>query len=182
MNRRKSLGLIAGFSPLLLFPSNHIADKNFDSTEWLKYFKLRWSNSRIYCFEVFDAMPLSNYDYKPHPDSMSFMKLFTHIGSGLNGYATVLDGSPSGNEPEPSISTEVTEYLDNSFTRFNNALEKININDLYEIKHAKSDEEPWKELSIFDMITLGYNHTIHHIGQATVYLRLNDIVPPRYRF
>ena len=82
MNRRKSLGLIAGISPLLLFPNNQILDKNFDSSEWLKHFKFRWSNSRIYCFEIFNSMPLANYEYKPLEDSMSFMKLFTHIGSG----------------------------------------------------------------------------------------------------
>ena len=181
MNRRKSLGLIAGFSPLLLFPSNHIVNENFDSTQWLKYFKLRWSNTQIYCFEIFDAMPLSNYSHKSHPDAMSFIKLFTHIGSSLIGYANVLDGLPSDNF-EPFIDIEVRRYTDNSFTRFNKALERIKIDELYEVKHAKLDEAPWKEFSIFDIITLGYNHTIHHIGQATVYLRLNNIVPPRYRF
>jgi len=182
MNRRKSLGLIAGISPLLLFPNNHILDKNFDSSEWLKNFKFRWSKSRIYCFEIFNSMPLSNYDYKPHEDSMSFMKLFTHIGSSLIGYATVLDGSNLRNQTEPTRDIEVSGYLNQSFERFNKSLEIINLNDLYQVKHAKSKEEPWREFSIFDIITLAYNHTIHHIGQATVYLRLNNIIPSQYRF
>ena len=182
MHRRKSLELIAGFSPFLLFPSNSMATKNFDSYDWLKYFSVRWNNSRIYCFEVFDAMPLSDINYKTNPETMSFMKLFSHIGSGLNTYSEVLGGSSTGIEPEPKNRTTVSNYLDNAFAHFNNTLDEINIDDLYEIKHAKSDFEPWKEFSIFDIITLGYNHTIHHVAQATVYLRLKNIVPPRYRF
>lgn len=182
MHRRKSMELMAGFSPFFLLSSSPAANKYLDSSQWLKNFKFRWDNSRIYCFEVFDAMPLTDFNFRPNTEMMSFGKLFTHIGSSLNGYAGVLDGSVPDNEPEPSKKTEVSDYLDNAFAHFNNALDEINVNDLYAIKHAKSDMEPWREFSIFDIITLGYNHTIHHIAQATVYIRLKNIVPPRYRF
>ena len=182
MHRRKSLELIAGFSPFLLLSSNPPASKNLNSFEWLKNFKVRWNNSRTYCFEIFDAMPLSDFNFKPNPEIMPFGKLFTHIGSGLNVYAGVLDGSVSDNEPEPSNKTEVSTYVDNAFAHFNNALDEINVDDLYAIRHTKSKVDPWKEFSMFDIITLGYNHTIHHIAQATVYIRLKNIVPPKFRF
>lgn len=182
MHRRESLELIAGCSPFLLFSSNDVACKSLDSSEWMKYFKVRWNSSRTYCFEVFDAMPSYDFNFKPNPDIMSFGKLFTHIGNGLNAYAGVLDGSVSDNESEPSNKSEESTYLDNAFAHFNNALDGINIENLYAIKHTKSEVEPWKEFSIFDIITLAYNHTIHHIAQATVYVRLKNIVPPKYRF
>ncbi len=182
MHRRKSLELIAGFSPFLLLSSNPVASKNLDSYQWLKNFKVRWNNSQTYCFEIFDAMPSSDFNYRPNPEIMSYAKLFSHIGSGLNVYAEVLDGSVSDNEPEPNNKTAVSDYLNYAFAHFNKALDEINIDDLYNIKHAKSDVEPWKGFSIFDIITLGYNHTIHHIAQATVFLRLKNIVPPKYRF
>ena len=182
MHRRKSLELIAGLSPFILLSSNPLESKKLDSSEWLKNFKVRWNNSQTYCFEVFDAMPLSDFNFKPNPDIMSFGHLFTHIGSGLNGFAGVLDGSDTGNEPEPNNRTEVSDYLHNAFTHFNNALDKIILEDLYAIKHAKADVEPWRDFSTFDIITLGYNHTIHHIAQATVIIWLKNIVPPKYRF
>jgi len=182
MQRRKSLELIAGFSPFFLVTNSSIGDQVLDSSEWLANFKIRWNNSRIYCFEIFDAMPLTDFSFKPNPEIMSFGKLFVHIGSSLYGYASVLDGSHPDNEAVSTKKTEVSDYLDSAFTRFNNALDNIIVEKLYDIKHAKSDEEPWKEFSIFDIITLGYNHTTHHIAQATVYLRLRNIVPPKYRF
>ena len=127
-------------------------------------------------------MPSADLNFKPNSEIMSFGKLFTHLGSSLNGYAGVLDGSVSDNEPVAENKTEVSAYVDNAFTHFNNALDQINLEDLYAIRHTKSEVEPWKEFNIFDIITLGYNHTIHHIAQATVYLRLQNIVPPKYRF
>ena len=182
MNRRKSLELIAGFSTVPLLGRSPVAHEDLDSSEWLKNFTVRWDSSRTYCFEVFDAMPLSDFNFKPNPETMSFGKLFTHIGSGLHGFAGVLVESISDNEPEPNSKTIVSDYLGDAFTHFNNALDEIKLDDLYAIKHAKSDVEPWKEFSIFDIVTLGYNHTIHHIAQATVYLRLKGITPPKYRF
>ena len=173
---------MVGFSPFLLLPINPAASKKIKSTEWLKNFIVRWNNSRTYCFEVFHAMPLSDFNFRPNPNVMSFGKLFSHIASGLNTYAGVLDGSTSDSEADPIGRTEVSDYLDNAFTHFNKVMDEINLENLYIIKHAKADTEPWKEFSFFDIITLGYNHTTHHIGQATVYLRLKNIVPPKYRF
>jgi len=107
MKRRKSLELIAGVNPFLLLFSDPITGRIVDSSRWLENFSVRWSNSRIYCFEVFGAMPMSDFHFKPHPELMSFGKLFTHIGSGLNGYAGVLDDSDSGDEPDAGNKTEV---------------------------------------------------------------------------
>ena len=127
-------------------------------------------------------MPLSEFNFKPHPEIMSFGKLFTHIGSSLNGYGEVLGGSASADEPDPIHRTEVYDYLQHAFNHFNYALDNANRDDLYKIKHAKADTDPWRDFTIFDIITLGYNHTIHHIAQATVFIRLNNIMPPKYRF
>lgn len=182
MDRRKSLELIAGFGPPLLLLSKPAANSNLDTSAWLNSFRVRWKNSRTYCFEVFDAMPASDFNYEPHPEMMSFGKLFAHIGSGLHGYAEVLIDSVSNGEPRSINKTDLFDYLSSAFIHFNQALDEIELDDLYEIKHAKSDLEPWKAFSIFDIITLGYNHTIHHIAQATVYIRLKNIAPPRYRF
>lgn len=182
MHRRKSLELIVGCSPFLLLSSNPAASKNLDSSEWLINFKIRRNNSQTYCFEVFDVMPSSDFNFKPNPEIMSFGKLFTHLGNSLNGYAGVLDGSVSDNESEPSNKTEGATYVENAFAHFNKALDEINVDDLYTIRHTKSEVEPWKEFSIFDIITLGYNHTIHHIAQATMYIRFQNIVPPKYRY
>ena len=183
MNRRKSIGMIAaGCSPFLLYPSNFITVNSRANEEWMKNFTFRWNNSETYCFNVFNALPISDFSFKPTPEVMSFGKLFSHIGNGLNIYAGVLVGTTVPNEPELASKSEISEYLELAFQNFNNALNDTNLDNLYAIKHAKSEEQPWKDFSVFDIITLGYNHTVHHIAQATVYLRLRNIVPPKYRF
>ena len=100
----------------------------------------------------------------------------------MDGYASVLDGSDFVAEPKLTMKSEISDFLDKSFSHFSSSLDKINLNDLYKIKHPKSTVEPWKDFTIFDIISLGYNHTTHHIAQATVYLRLYGITPPKYRF
>lgn len=183
MNRRKSIELIAaGLSPILLHSSNTIMNVNINREEWLKNFMARWNNTQTYCFEIFNTMPLLHFNFKPNSDVFSFAKLFTHIGNGLNIYSGVLVGTSLDNEPETSDISEISDYLNNAFKNFNYALTEINLENLYTISHYKSEEEPWKEFTTFDIITLGYNHTVHHIAQATVYLRLNNVVPPQYRF
>lgn len=173
---------MAGLSPLLILPDSPVTAKSADNSVWLKHFKFRWGKSRTYCFEIFSAMPSKSFDFKPTRESMSFAKLFTHIASGLHGFAGVLDGSESDVEQESVNKEAVSDYLSDAFNHFNKALDNIDINHLYDIRHAKADVEPWKEFSIFDIISLGYNHTVHHIAQATVFIRLNGITPPKYRF
>ncbi len=183
MNRRKSIGLITtGCIPFFLHSSNSITFNSHDNEEWLKYFMFRWNKSQTYCFEVFNAMPSSDFNFKHNSEAMTFGKLFLHIGNGLNTYAGVLVGSSVSKEPKLTNKSEISEYLELSFQNFNNAINETNLDNLYAIKHSKWDEEPWKEFTIFDIITLGYNHTVHHMAQATVYLRLRNIVPPQYRF
>jgi uncharacterized damage-inducible protein DinB len=113
---------------------------------------------------------------------MSFGKLFSHIGYSLNVYSGVFNGSIPDKEPQSDSKLDVLEYLDNGFSLFRDTLEKLNVNDLFTNNHQYPEEEPWKDLNISDIIILAYNHTVHHTAQATVYLRLRNITPPKYRF
>ncbi len=145
-------------------------------------FLVRWDYNRIYTFEILEAMPESKFEFQPKNEMMPFSKLFTHIGYSLDVYAGVFDGKIPKEEPETSIKKTKLEYLNRCLDHFETAYKSLNKNELYTKNHFYPDKEPWKEFYVFDIIMLAYNHTVHHLGQATTYLRLNGITPPRYRF
>lgn len=127
-------------------------------------------------------MPETMLNFQPTSEMMSFSKLFTHIGFGLEVYAEKLDGEAPGEEPVTTEKQTLFKYLTGCFEHFNNAFKDVKESELYSNKHHFPEEEPWKDFSIADIILLAYNHTIHHRAQATTYLRLKEIVPPKYRF
>jgi uncharacterized damage-inducible protein DinB len=183
MERRKSLKLMSGFAPIIFLPTNNIIiSKKFDSSQLLRMFSLRMKSIETYCYELFKSMPLSDFNFQPTSESMSFGKLFTHIGNGLEVYAGVLDGSSLDKEPDSSNNNVVLAYLENGFSHFSEALNQQNEKDIFSIKHQYPDKAPWKEFSIAEILMLAYSHTTHHNAQAALYLRLKDITPPKYRF
>ena len=180
MNRRKSIGLL-GLGALFLTQNIYSNNKDIQS-DFFELFLVRLGYNRMYTFEILEAMPESKFDFQPNNEMMSFSKLFTHIGYSLDVYAGVFDGKIPNEEPESSINKVKSEYLNRCYERFETAYKSLNKNDIYTKNHFYPDKEPWKEFSVFDIIMLAYNHNVHHLGQATTYLRLNGITPPKYRF
>jgi uncharacterized damage-inducible protein DinB len=148
----------------------------------LQLFFVRWENSKIYTYEIFEAMPESMFNFQPTSEMMSYSKLFTHIGHSLHIYASVLDGFTLGLEPDNTNRGIILDFLKSSFKRFDTALEEVNDSELYLSNHHFPKEEPWKDFTVADMLMIAYNHIIHHRAQATTYLRLKGIIPPKYRF
>ncbi len=183
MERRKSLKLMSGFAPILFLPTNNtISSKKFDSSQFLGMFALRMKSIETYCYELFNSMPLSDFNFQPTTEIMPFGKLFTHLGNGLEVYSGVLDGLSVDKEPDSSDYDKALAYLENGFSHFRVVLNELYDKDLFSSNHQYPDEAPWKELSIAEILMLAYSHTTHHNAQASLYLRLKDIIPPKYRF
>ena len=131
-------------------------------------------------------IPDENLEWKPHPRSMSMARIGTHLAE-LSGFiATVLsseqlDIQPGGApRPAPTLTslTEIVDLFDRNVTAATAALTRAGESDW---------SVPWTLLahgvSVFTMprfavVRGAMNHIIHHRGQLTVYLRLNDIAVP----
>ena len=113
---------------------------------------------------------------------MSFAKLFSHIGLSLDYYAGILDGTSHKEEVESVKKSLLLTYLKERFDRFEVALNQLNPGDLYNPTYNLGTRDGEIYFSSYDILMLAYNHTVHHKGQATTYLRLNGIAPPQYRF
>lgn len=128
------------------------------------------------------------FDYKPHEKSMSMARLGAHVAE-MFGWVKETVEKPEINfatmdyKPfEPKTTRELIEFLDKKVSEAGEALRNV------------SDEkmlENWKMLNgekvLADMPRIAalrgfiLKHIVHHRGQLSVYLRLNDIpVPPIY--
>lgn len=186
MDRRKSLSLIgagavvlvnSSFSSVKSTKEIAVTQDNFKGA-----FEKRWQGLREHTFEVLEAMPDDQFDFQPTNEVMSFGVLFCHIGWSLDIYSEVLDGASKIDKLETNDKNLVSKYLKSRFDRFGEALNSVSEEKLYIVDHYFKTVDPWKDFSSYDVLMLSYNHAVHHKGQATTYLRLKEIVPPRYRF
>lgn len=138
--------------------------------------------------KVLERIPDDGLGWQPHAKSMSLGRLATHIAE-LAGWAPTilnqasLDLAPPGGpgyQPKTLASKqEILEQFESSVQATHAALEGAEDPELM---------EPWSLLMggqvIFTQPRLGvlrsmlFNHVIHHRGQLSVYLRLNDLPVP----
>jgi uncharacterized damage-inducible protein DinB len=134
---------------------------------------------------LLERVPFDDPEWRPHAKSMTLLRLATHIAEipifaqrAMTG--TEFDAA-APREPRPPI-TSTAELL---------ALFDSNVSNARAVIVGKTDPElmvPWKLLAngreLFTVPRIGVlrslflNHTIHHRGQLSVYLRLRDIPLP----
>jgi uncharacterized damage-inducible protein DinB len=135
-----------------------------------------------------ERCPEAKYGWKPHEKSFSMGGLAIHIAN-MAGWAseTVSQdsfdispvGAPPYKEEPPASQKELLEKFDRGVTKARAAIA------------GASDEDLMKQWSllaagktIFTMPrvvvlrSMIFNHVIHHRGQLTVYLRMNDVAVP----
>jgi uncharacterized damage-inducible protein DinB len=132
---------------------------------------------------VLERVPLDRFDWKPHPKSRSLGELATHVTETARwGIRLGASSFQVGSEKPPSLRT--TEQL---LARFDQ-----NVAESRAAIAARSDEDMAEEFQVlrpdgsvlFRLPRKGavrrllLNHLIHHRGQLTVYLRLNDVPLP----
>ncbi|WP_035568094.1 DinB family protein [Hymenobacter sp. IS2118] len=136
---------------------------------------------------VLERVPFEQADYKPHPKSMSLWQLASHVVN-LLAFKTLFVSADSRdfldpNAPRPGPTTTSHEELMARFDEYSKTL--------FDALHGSDDEKLTKhfqltrgEQVLMDrpkgaaLRIMGLNHSIHHRGQLTVYLRLLDIPVP----
>lgn len=136
---------------------------------------------------LLEIVPEAHWSFKPHPKSMSLGQLASHIPMLLSiwGVTTLkesgFDMSPEGGAERPKIES-VASLL---------AIYDQAVQDVRAALAATSDEamrETWTlsrgDQTIFSLPRVAVfrsfilNHIIHHRGQLSVYLRLQDVPLP----
>jgi uncharacterized damage-inducible protein DinB len=137
--------------------------------------------------KLLERVPEDRFEWKPHPKSMSFIALATHV-------ATIPSwGAPTLNLPEldlaglppntaPASRAELLERFDRHVAEARGAL--VGRSDpemmaVWSLKHNGQKMFTMPRAAVWRGFVM--NHHIHHRAQLGLYLRLNDVpVPAMY--
>ncbi|MDO7884178.1 DinB family protein [Hymenobacter cheonanensis] len=137
--------------------------------------------------KVLERIPDDKFDYQPHPKSMKLGQLASHIVNLLRFKQLFIETSQRDfldpNAPKPPPSPTSTAELLARFDQFSADLRQAlresddeKLTDSFQLRRGEQllmDRPKGAALRI-----MGLNHSIHHRGQLTVYLRLLDIPVP----
>ncbi len=142
--------------------------------------------------KTLERIPDDKLDWTPHAKSMSFRGLATHLAN-MPRWATMTvtedsfdmapdDGSePVREEPVDSVEDALAK-LDENTAAARAAIAGASDEALMQPwAFLKGGQEVFKMPRLAVLRSMVINHIIHHRGQLTVYLRLNDLpLPPLY--
>lgn len=132
-----------------------------------------------------ERVPVEKFDWKPHEKSMSFGKLAVHVAEMFGWTPPTLqhpelDFSKMDYKPyEPATTTDLVEYLDKNVAEAIDALRNTTDEQFLDTWTMRNGETVYFTMpKAVVMRSFVLNHIVHHRGQLSVYLRLNDISVP----
>ena len=124
---------------------------------------------------VAEAMPPERYGFRPHPESMTFGELMSHIAATNYQFCAGLKNAKPPGFASPTGKDEIVKLLSGSFDYCSTIIPGLTEVQLNEVHDSPDGRLPGREV-----LLAMYIHVAHHRGQAEIYLRDNGIKPPRY--
>jgi uncharacterized damage-inducible protein DinB len=137
--------------------------------------------------KLLDRIPDDKLTWKPHEKSMALGELARHLGNLANWGGTILNDASydlAAGPPNPAAGgsrAEILDLFDQATKRTRGLMDKSDPEYMapWTLKRGGQLMFSMPRIAAFRSFVL--SHTIHHRGQLSVYLRLNDIpVPPIY--
>jgi uncharacterized damage-inducible protein DinB len=137
-----------------------------------------WKTTGEFTVDVANAMPADGWTFKPNPAEMSFGALMAHFVAYNNKAVAAVTGTTAPSAPEKAEDkTAMMEFIKASADYWAGALGKVTPEQLDKLSGPEG-----RQTSARERLWSAFTHTAHHRGQAEVYLRVKEIVPPPYRF
>jgi uncharacterized damage-inducible protein DinB len=134
---------------------------------------------------VLERIPAEKFDWKPHEKSMSFGKLASHVAEMFGWTPSTLqleelDFAKMDYKPyEPATTQDLVEYLDKNVAEAIDVLRNTSDEQFMDNWTMRNGETVYFTMpKVAVMRSFVMNHIVHHRGQLSVYLRLNDIAVP----
>lgn len=132
-----------------------------------------------------ERVPADKFSWKPHEKSMEFGKLAVHIAEMFSWTPVTLqqpelDFAKFDYKPfEPSTTQDLVDFLDKNVSEAIDVLRNTPDEVFFEDWTMRNGEQVYFTIpKIATMRSFVMNHIVHHRGQLSVYLRLNDIAVP----
>lgn len=131
------------------------------------------------CLERVDA---KLFDWKPHEKSMPLGYLALIVAEIPKWITVMIEKSEidyaTFEHYKPQTANDLVKHFDENMQAARNALQKTTDENLTENFFGKYQGQIVNTAPKKESISSSINHLVHHRGQLTVYLRLNDIAVP----
>lgn len=171
MHSRSGLTL-AALICLSLFPAVAGPAPSDTAGEYAKHFATLSGLS----VAVAKTMPPDQYGFRPHPESMDFGQLMSHIATTNYQICAGLKDSVPPAFPSPTAKDAVVKFLNDSFEYCSSVISNLTDAQLDAVHNSPDGPLLGREV----LLAL-YVHVAHHRGQAEIYLRDKGLRPPSYR-
>ena len=129
-----------------------------------------------------ERIPEKLFDWKPHEKSMTLgylTLLVTEIPKWIAHMIKVREIDFQTFEHfQPKTTSEMVQHFDENVTSAKKAFQDLYIEDLSKPFVLKNGEQILISSPLNENISSTLNHWVHHRGQLTVYMRLNEIAVP----
>ncbi len=129
-----------------------------------------------------ERIPESLFDYKPHEKSMALGYLALLVAEIPRWIAHMVElgdiDFATFKHFQPKTTQELVNQFDENMTAVKKALENVSDEELAKPFALKNNGQVIFSSPKKDNINSSIRHMIHHRGQLTVYMRLNNILVP----
>lgn len=129
-----------------------------------------------------ERIPEKLFDWKPHERSTNMGYLSLLVAEIPKWITHTVERSEidlaTYEHYEPKTTADLVAYFDGNIKGARKALRDVSNEELLEDFFLKSEGTVVFTSTKKDMISSSINHWVHHRGQLTVYMRLNDILVP----
>ncbi|MEO6325998.1 MAG: DinB family protein [Thermoanaerobaculia bacterium] len=136
--------------------------------------------------KLLERVPADKFDWAPHAKSMTLGKLANHvatlpgwIGSSLLGEGFDFGDGKAGTPPTPTTTAELVAAFQTSVTEAKKAMAQLDDEKAMGQWTLSGNGKAFFSMPRIALVrTILINHSIHHRGQLSVYLRLLDVPLP----
>ena len=134
--------------------------------------------------KMLERVPDGKFDWKPHDKSMTISRLVSHIANIPSWASYTLDREKLvlGPDIKSAVATtqaELLEIFDRHVPSARQAIDGASDEDLHKIWSLEMNGKIITSMPRIAVLRgMVMNHMIHHRGQLSVYLRLNEIPVP----
>lgn len=138
-------------------------------------------NAKKHTLDIASKLPEDQYEFRPVKSEMSFKEQLVHIGENIFWLSSIyiaettnplMTNKPNVNEMNKQ---KILTFINDAYSYAISAISELDTNTL-------DKEFKWSggKLNKIQFLNLIQDHQTHHAGQLIVYLRLNNIEPPKY--
>ena len=153
-----------------------------DNATLCQYYLNELKAESISTRKCLERIPESTYDFKPHEKSMQMGYLTLLVAEIPKWIAATIDDSvidfATFKHFQLSNTAALLQHFDDNLQAAINALTHVTEEKLSKPFELKSNGQLLFSSPKLESIGSTLNHWVHHRGQLTVYMRLNDIAVP----